>query len=55
MKDVKTKNPLEQCQWFLMCENRAVTLEPHPILNEVPICNRCQEKLRKIDAATKDR
>jgi hypothetical protein len=33
----------DKCQWFALCENKAVMLEPHPILGEVPICQRCHE------------
>jgi hypothetical protein len=34
---------LGECQWFLRCRNEAVMLEPHPILVEVPICQRCHD------------
>ncbi len=33
-----------QCQWFLLCENPATTVRPHPILGNVPICDRCNER-----------
>ena len=29
------------CEWFLRCTNEATHLEPHPILGEVPACDRC--------------
>lgn len=30
------------CKWFLMCTNAAVTTVWHPILGDVPICERCK-------------
>ena len=39
------------CAWWLNCANDAETVEPHPILGDVPICRRCFDKLRKIEAA----
>ena len=36
------------CEWFAMCENYAVTTRYHPILKDVPICNRCNEKMTRI-------
>lgn len=33
------------CQWFALCDNHAATTEPHPVLGDVPICNRCAEKV----------
>lgn len=32
---------LGECRWFLMCHNSAVTTLTHPILGDVPICDRC--------------
>jgi hypothetical protein len=34
-----------QCEQFLMCDNAATRLVPHPILGEVPSCQRCIDKL----------
>lgn len=31
------------CQWFLMCLNPAVGTVNHPILGDVPICDRCAD------------
>lgn len=42
-----------QCQWFALCENEATTTRPHPILGDVPICQRCDEKVARIEAATR--
>lgn len=36
------------CKWFAMCENYAVTTRYHPILGDVDICNRCNEKIARI-------
>ena len=35
---------LGMCQWFLGCRNQAVGTKSHPILGEVPICERCLKK-----------
>lgn len=40
-------NP-EPCQWFALCDNAAVTTEPHPILGDVPICARCAAKVKAL-------
>lgn len=37
------------CEWFLFCENEATSEQSHPILGRVPICDRCQKRLRKED------
>lgn len=31
------------CEWFLMCLNPAVGTVKHPILGNVPICDRCAD------------
>lgn len=31
------------CEWFLRCTNKATHMEPHPILGEVPCCDRCSK------------
>lgn len=33
---------LGQCQWFALCPNDATHTRSHPILGEVPICDRCE-------------
>lgn len=38
--------PGYDCEWFLLCENEATTTEPHPILGDVPICERCAAKVK---------
>lgn len=36
------------CQWFLLCLNPAVTTMPHPVLGDVPICQRCADKVARL-------
>jgi hypothetical protein len=31
------------CQWFALCDQPATGTMPHPILGDVPICDRCRE------------
>lgn len=31
------------CEWFAMCTNEATHEEPHPILGNVPCCDRCSQ------------
>ncbi len=37
------------CEWFARCTNEAVGEMPHPILGGVPICERCAEKVERIN------
>lgn len=39
------------CQWFVMCGNEATHTRHHPILGDVPICDRCDAKTDAIEAA----
>lgn len=32
------------CEWYALCMNPAVGTTPHPILGNVPICQRCADK-----------
>lgn len=33
------------CEWFALCDHDAIGVTPHPILGDVPICQRCADKL----------
>lgn len=45
---------MSKCEWFLKCENDAVATMPAPILLriglwvEIPICQRCHDKVSSI-------
>lgn len=43
---MKTKR--QRCEWFLLCDNPAVTTQSHPVLGNVPICQRCADKYRSL-------
>lgn len=38
----------QRCAWFALCENVAVKTEPHSVLGDVPICQRCADKLERL-------
>lgn len=38
----------ELCEWFALCTNEATHTEPHPILGDVPICDRCAAKVEAL-------
>ena len=31
-----------KCEWFALCDNYATHTKTHPVLGEVPICDRCE-------------
>lgn len=31
------------CEWFAYCDNPATGTQHHPILGDVPICDRCRD------------
>ena len=39
---INTPKPVT-CQWFLRCGRVAVTTVAHPILGQVPCCQRCSD------------
>lgn len=38
----------EVCQWFTLCTNEATLKRKHPILGEVHICKRCNDKMEAL-------
>lgn len=36
------------CEWFLLCDNEATMTRPHPVLGDVPICQRCNDKMESL-------
>jgi hypothetical protein len=55
VEDFKFAEPVkvapDACQWFALCDNPAVTTEPHPVLGAVPICQRCADKVARLKCA----
>lgn len=39
------------CQWFALCDHTATHTRPHPILGDVPICDRCEAKVTALEAS----
>jgi hypothetical protein len=37
------------CKWFALCDHAAVTTRAHPILGNVPICKRCDDKIASLE------
>lgn len=52
-KDAETP---QECQWFPACGMEATHTQSHPVLGEVPICDRCQhwydEQVRQVRKVT---
>jgi hypothetical protein len=44
-KIVKKRERIELCKWFALCDHPANGTMPHPVLGEVPICDRCRAKI----------
>ena len=40
------------CVWFALCTNKATATRSHPILGQVPICKRCDDKVAAIEKAS---
>jgi hypothetical protein len=40
-----------ECQWFAYCTNEATGTTPHPILGDVPTCDRCHRAATSIRAS----
>lgn len=39
-----------RCEWFAWCDRQAVVEVSHPILGGVPVCDRCEQRIRRADA-----
>lgn len=39
----KTAANTASCQWFAKCTNYATCNTPHPVLGNVPTCDRCHK------------
>lgn len=37
------------CHWFAACPNQAVQTLRHPVLGEVPICQRCLDWYNRVE------
>lgn len=53
-EDFPAQGSEQECAWWAGCNNEATTTEPHPILGDVPICDRCVAMLRKMDEGMLD-
>lgn len=42
------------CRWFAMCDNQATGTEPHPVLGDVKICDRCKRRLDRLRALNRE-
>lgn len=46
--------PLDQlapdgpCEWFALCDRPATSFLDHPVLQLVPVCDRCREKVERL-------
>jgi hypothetical protein len=37
----------QRCEWFALCTNAATQLVSHPILGDVPACDRCAARAKE--------
>jgi hypothetical protein len=45
MTDQPTNTDVYVCQWFALCTNLTDQCVSHPVLGDVPTCERCAAKL----------
>jgi hypothetical protein len=46
MKKSKSKPapvPVQGCEWFALCPRPATGTTPHPVLGDVPTCDKCHK------------
>lgn len=36
------------CQWWALCDHPATGAMPHPVIGNVPICDRCRKKVNEL-------
>lgn len=36
------------CEWFALCDRPATVLVPHPVLGQVPTCDRCADRVARL-------
>jgi hypothetical protein len=40
---------VKTCQWWALCGNDATKVRHHPVLGDVPICDRCNVKVERLE------
>lgn len=45
---VESWTPDQMCEWFALCDHEATGTRSHPVLGEVPICDRCAAKVEAL-------
>ena len=49
LTEIPTELP-QFCAWFALCPNAATRTRSHPVLGDVPICDRCDDKIERLSA-----
>lgn len=42
--DTSSNRPIIICEWYAFCDHVAAGVVVHPVLGEVPCCERCADK-----------
>ena len=40
---LRKRQDVQLCMWFALCDRPATGTTPHPILGDVPTCDRCHK------------